>query len=82
MKKNLSRRGCCRCRGRATVLGAMPFRISKASAQSAGKPNSKVAGVQLGVTTYSYLSMPHKVDDVIQYLAVRGSELHRASERR
>ena len=32
------------------------------------KPNSKVGGVQLGVTTYSYGRMPHKVDDVIQYI--------------
>jgi sugar phosphate isomerase/epimerase len=36
------------------------------------KPNSKVAGVQLGCTTYSYGRMPHKVDDVIQYLLLAG----------
>lgn len=36
------------------------------------KPNSRVGGVQLGVTTYSYGSMPHKVDDVIQYLLLAG----------
>lgn len=36
------------------------------------KPNSKVAGVQLGCTTYSYRNMPHKVDDVIQYLLLAG----------
>ena len=36
------------------------------------KPNSKVGGVQLGVTTYSYGRMPHKVDDVIQYLLFAG----------
>jgi len=36
------------------------------------KPNSKVAGVQLGCTTYSYRDMPHKVDDVIGYLLLAG----------
>lgn len=36
------------------------------------KPNSQVGGVQLGCTTYSYRSMPHKVDDVIQYLLLAG----------
>ena len=81
MQNNLlSRRAWLRAAGGAAVLGAMPFTISKASAQSGGKPNSKVAGVQLGVTTYSYLSMPHKVDDVIQYPGVHGRQLHRASQ--
>ncbi|MCX6333530.1 MAG: twin-arginine translocation signal domain-containing protein [Bacteroidia bacterium] len=36
------------------------------------KPNSKVGGVQLGCTTYSYRGMPHRVDDVIQYLLLAG----------
>ena len=36
------------------------------------KPNSRVGGVQLGCTTYSYRNMPHKVDDVIQYLLLAG----------
>lgn len=68
----LSRRAWLRAAGGAAVLGSVPFKIGKASAQSGGRPNSKVAGVQLGVTTYSYLSMPHKVDDVVQYLVYAG----------
>jgi sugar phosphate isomerase/epimerase len=56
----------------AAVLGVVPFRAARASAQSGTRPNSKVAGVQLGVTTYSYRSMPHRVDDVIQYLRYAG----------
>jgi hypothetical protein len=48
MQNNLlSRRAWLRAAGGAAVLGAIPFRISSASAQSKGKPNSKVAGVQL-----------------------------------
>jgi len=62
----LARRAWLRAAGGAAVLGAIPCPISRAFAQPGGKPNSKVAGVQLGVTTYSYGSMPHRVDDVIQ----------------
>lgn len=73
MQKNLlSRRAWLQAAGGAALLGAIPFKVSTAAAQTKGKPNSKVAGVQLGVTTYSYLSMPHKVDDVIQYLLFAG----------
>ena len=72
MKNNtVSRRVFLGAAGAATVLGGIPFKISTASGSS-GKPNSKVAGVQLGVTTYSYGSMPHKVDDVVQYLVYAG----------
>jgi sugar phosphate isomerase/epimerase len=56
----------------ATVLSSIPFNISFASNLQSKKPNSKVGGVQLGVTTYSYGSMPHKVDDVIPYLLYAG----------
>lgn len=71
-KSLVSRRALLRAAGAAAVAGVVPFTFSKASAQSGGKPNSKVAGVQLGVTTYSYRQMPHKVDDVIQYLLYAG----------
>lgn len=36
------------------------------------KPNSKVGGVQLGLTTYSYLSMPHSVEEVLEYILQAG----------
>jgi sugar phosphate isomerase/epimerase len=68
----LSRRGFLGAAGVATVLSGLPFRISNVSGFQGQKPNSKVAGVQLGVTTYSYRAMPHKVDDVIQYLVYAG----------
>ncbi len=67
----LSRRALLGAAG-AAVLGVVPFRTARAVGQSGSKPNSKVAGVQLGVTTYSYRSMPHRVDDVIQYLLFAG----------
>lgn len=36
------------------------------------KPNSKVGGVQLGLTTYSYLSMPHNLEEVLGYILQAG----------
>ncbi|MEZ4902870.1 MAG: hypothetical protein R2822_14520 [Spirosomataceae bacterium] len=31
------------------------------------KPNSKFGGVQIGVITYSYRSMPHDIDQLLQF---------------
>jgi hypothetical protein len=36
------------------------------------KPNSKVNGVQLGLTTYSYLDIPHSLEQTLQYLLQDG----------
>jgi len=70
--KTISRRRFLGTAAAATVLSSIPFNISYASNPQGKKPNSKVGGVQLGVTTYSYGSMPHKVDDCIQYLLYAG----------
>ena len=48
----------------------MPFGISCSTGTK--KPNSKVSGVQLGVTTYSYRLMPHSVEEVLGYLVAAG----------
>jgi sugar phosphate isomerase/epimerase len=73
MKNNsISRRRFLGTAAAATVLSAVPFNFSFVSDMKNKKPNSKVGGVQLGVTTYSYGSMPHKVDDCIQYLLYAG----------
>lgn len=37
-----------------------------------GKPNSKFAGVQVGVITYSYRSMPHDIHQLLQYIVDSG----------
>jgi sugar phosphate isomerase/epimerase len=70
--KKISRRRFLGTAAAATVLTGIPFNFSIASGLQSKKPNSKVNGVQLGVTTYSYGSMPHKVDDVIEYLLYAG----------
>ncbi len=68
---NITRRRFLGTAAAATLLTAVPFNITYAAPRSK-KPNSKTGGVQLGVTTYSYGSMPHKVDDVIEYLLYAG----------
>ncbi len=54
--------------GFAIVPGNYSFVIGNQSR----KPNSKVGGVQLGLTTYSYLSMPHNLDETLQYILQAG----------
>lgn len=56
----------------AAAFSVIPVINSCGSGSGQKKPNSKVAGVQLGCTTYSYRNMPHKVDDVIGYLLFAG----------
>jgi len=73
MKNNtISRRRFLGTAAAATIASAVPFNFSVASGIQSARPNSRVGGVQLGVTTYSYGSMPHKVDDVIGYLLQAG----------
>ena len=49
----------------ATAFTILPFSFACAAGQK--KPNSKVGGVQLGLTTYSYGSMPHNLEETLQY---------------
>lgn len=71
-KTTYSRRRFISTAAAATALSVVPFGYSFASGSKQKKPNSKVGGVQLGCTTYSYRSMPHKVDEVIEYLLLAG----------
>ncbi len=56
----------------AAALAVIPFNYSFAIGSQSKKPNSKVGGVQLGLTTYCYRSIPHKADEVLQYLLKSG----------
>lgn len=71
-RNNYTRRRFISTAAAATALTVVPFSYACSSGSKPKKPNSKVGGVQLGCTTYSYRSMPHKVDDVIQYLLLAG----------
>ena len=68
----ISRRKFLGAAAATAAVTAIPFNFSFAISTQNKKPNSKVAGVQLGCTTYSYRNMPHKVDDVIPYLLLAG----------
>jgi hypothetical protein len=70
--KKISRRRFLGAAAATAAITVVPFDFSIASGIQSKKPNSKVAGVQLGCTTYSYRMMPHKVDEVIQYLLLAG----------
>jgi sugar phosphate isomerase/epimerase len=56
----------------AAVLAVVPFNYSFNIGTKTKKPNSKVGGVQLGLTTYCYRSIPHKADEVLQYVLQSG----------
>jgi len=68
MKNQISRRKFLG----TTIAAASAFAILPSCSAGTKKPNSKVNGVQLGCTTYSYRNMPHRVDDVIGYLLLAG----------
>lgn len=69
-ERSISRRTFISTTAAAAALAMVPSGFSCTGGTK--KPNSKVAGVQLGCTTYSYRNMPHKVDDVIGYLLLAG----------
>jgi hypothetical protein len=69
---SISRRRFLGTAAAAAAVAIVPVNYSCTPAPKRKKPNSKVGGVQLGCTTYSYRDMPHKVDDVIQYLLLAG----------
>jgi sugar phosphate isomerase/epimerase len=72
-KSTISRRKFLGTAAAAAAFAAVPFSYSCSSGTRTKKPNSKVAGVQLGCTTYSYGSMPHnKLDVVLGYILQAG----------
>jgi len=50
----------------------VPLSYSCAGGTKPKKPNSKVGGVQLGITTYSYRSMPHNAEEALGYILQAG----------
>lgn len=51
---------------------AVALSHSRSSVTLRSGPNSKVNGVQLGVTTYSYRSIPHSLEEVLDYALQAG----------
>jgi len=67
-KQNVSRRQFI---GTSMIAAAGMVLASKASFSHSifakGKPNSKINGVQIGVITYSFRSMPGSIEQILQY---------------
>ena len=61
-------------KGSIATVGLLLARPSAwaTSLDFAGKPNSKFFGVQIGVITYSYRSMPHDVQQLLKYILESG----------
>jgi sugar phosphate isomerase/epimerase len=69
---SISRRRFLGTAAAAAAATIIPVNYSFTPGPKTKKPNSKVGGVQLGCTTYSYRNMPHKVEEVVQYLLLAG----------
>lgn len=63
----MSRRKFLGTTAAAAAIAAVPFNTFAIRADMK-KPNSKVGGVQLGLTTYCYRSIPHSLDETLSYL--------------
>jgi len=54
--------------GGTAALAASSMMLPRAGAASDAKPNSKFHGVQIGVITYSYRSLPGSAEDLLKYI--------------
>jgi sugar phosphate isomerase/epimerase len=71
-KPTISRRKFLGTTANAAAFSVVPFNHSFPGIVQKKKPNSKVAGVQLGCTTYSYRQMPHNADECLEYILQAG----------
>jgi sugar phosphate isomerase/epimerase len=68
----ISRRKFLGTTATAAAFAMVPFNYSFANGNQSKKPNSKVAGVQLGLTTYCYRSIPHNAGECLGYILQAG----------
>ena len=68
--QSFSRRQFIATAATAAAATIIPFNYSFAGGIK--KPNSKVNGVQLGITTYSYRAVSHSLDEVLEYVLKAG----------
>ncbi len=71
-KSSISRRKFLGTTAAVAAGSMLPFNYSLATGRRRKKPNSKVNGVQLGLTTYSYRTIPHNLDEVLGYVLDAG----------
>lgn len=73
MKKSIiSRRRFLGTAAGAAAMAVVPLNSSFVIGAQTKKPNSKVGGVQLGLTTYCYRSIPHSLEETLQYVLASG----------
>src|SRR5512133_3400043 len=70
-KTTISRRQFIGTTAAAAALAAVPFNTF-AIRSDMKKPSSKVGGVQLGLTTYCYRSIPHSLEQTLDYVLQSG----------
>ncbi len=58
--------------GGAAALATTSMMRGRASAAPAAKPDSKFGGVQIGIITYSYRSLPGTAEDLLRYIVRSG----------
>jgi hypothetical protein len=68
----ISRRKFLGTASTAAAFAVVPFNHLFAIGSQTRKPNSKVGGVQLGLTTYCYRNIPHNAKEVLQYVLQAG----------
>lgn len=68
----ISRRKFLGTTATAAAFSVVPFGTSLPGLVKKKKPNSKVGGVQLGCTTYSYRQMPHNAYECLEYILQAG----------
>jgi hypothetical protein len=71
-KSKISRRKFIASVSGAAALALAPASFPFSIGSPTKKPNSKVGGVQLGLTTYSYRSIPHNLEQVLGYVLASG----------
>ncbi len=71
-KSTISRRKFLGTTAGAAALAVVPLNSSFVIAAQAKKPDSKVGGVQLGLTTYCYRNIPHSLEETLQYVLTSG----------
>lgn len=65
--RTMSRRRFLGTTAAAAAVAAIPFNAF-AIRSDMKKPNSRVGGVQLGLTTYCYRSIPHSLEETLSYV--------------
>ncbi|TWU33284.1 sugar phosphate isomerase/epimerase family protein [Novipirellula artificiosorum] len=58
--------------GASATLATTAMLPGNGLAAAAAKPNSKFSGVQIGIITYSYRSMPSSAEDILKYVCESG----------